>query len=131
MVKKLGADVVIDYTKGDPLDQAKAHGPYDIIVDCAGGYPARQCRGLLGPMGRHVMVAGDTPLAMTQIFVPPFTSRTILGKPTRKRLSAVVDAVAAGHLEVQIAERFKLEEVGKAHELSETHRMTGKIVLLP
>ncbi len=131
MVEKLGADIVLDYTKGDPLEQAKVHGPFDVIVDCAGGYPARQCRKLLGPMGRHVMVAGDTPLAMAQIFVPPFTSRTILGKPTRRRLSAVIDAVAAGHLEVQIAERFPLVDVEKAHQLSETKRMTGKIVLLP
>lgn len=131
MVKELGADVVIDYTQGDPLEQAKQYGPFDAIIDSAGGYPARRCRGLLAPMGRHVMVAGDTPLAMAQVLVPPFTSRPILGKPTRRRLSAVVDAVAAGHLKVQIAERFPLVEVEKAHQLSETHRMTGKIVLLP
>jgi len=131
MVEKLGADVAIDYTKGDPLEQAAAHGPFDVIVDCAGGYPARRCRKLLGPMGRHVMVAGDTPLAMAQILVPPFTSRTILGRPTRRRLSAVVDAVVAGHLAVQIAERLPLAEANQAHALSETKRMTGKIVLLP
>ncbi len=131
MVERLGADHVIDYGKGDPLAQAKAYAPFDVVVDCAGGYAGRQCRHLLGPMGRHVMVAGDTPLAMAQIFVPPFTSRTILGKPTRRRLSAVVDAVAAGHLEVQIAETFPLSEVEKAHELSETKRMTGKIIMVP
>lgn len=131
LVDKLGADVVIDYTKGDPLEQATAHGPFDVIVDCAGGYPGRRCRKLLAPLGRHVMVAGDTPLAMAQIFVPPFTSRAILGKPTRRRLSAVIDAVAEGHLEVQIAERMPLTEVEKAHQLSETGRMTGKIVLVP
>ncbi len=131
MVEKLGADVVIDYTKGDPLALAKEHGPFDVIVDSAGGYPGRKCRGLLAPMGRHVMVAGDTPLAMAQVMVPPFTSRPILGKPTRRRLSAVVDAVTAGHLQVSIAERFPLEEVEKAHQLSETGRMTGKIVMLP
>ena len=103
----------------------------DVIVDSAGGYPGRRCRGLLAPMGRHVMVAGDTPLAMAQLLVPPFTSRPILGKPTRRRLAAVVDAVVAGHLQVSIAERFPLAEVEKAHQLSETGRMTGKIVMLP
>ena len=131
MVEQLGADVVIDYTKGDPLEQAKQHGPFDAIVDSAGGYPARRCRSLLAPMGRHVMVAGDTPLAMAQVLVPPWTSRPILGKPTRRRLSAVVDAVAAGQLKVAIAERFPLTEANQAHQLSETGRMTGKIVLQP
>jgi NADPH:quinone reductase-like Zn-dependent oxidoreductase len=114
LVERLGADVVVDYTKGDPLEQAKADGPYDVIVDCAGGYPARACRGLLAkPLGRHVMVAGDSAGMMMQVVVPPFRSRAILGKPTRQRLSAVVDEVEA------------------AHELSQTGRMTGKIVMLP
>nr|MBA2544041.1 zinc-binding dehydrogenase [Deltaproteobacteria bacterium] len=34
-------------------------------------------------------------------------------------------------LEVNIAKQFPLEEVEAAHELSQTGRMTGKIVLLP
>ena len=130
-VKGLGADVVIDYTEGDPLEQARTSGPFDAIVDCAGGYSASRCRSLLAPMGRHVMVAGDTPAAMLQVMVPPFRSRPILGKPTRARLTAVVDAVAARQLVVNIAERMPLAEVEAAHAMSETHRMTGKIVLLP
>jgi len=77
------------------------------------------------------MVAGDTPAAMLQVMVPPFRSRPILGKPTRARLTAVVDAVAARQLVVNIAERMPLAEVEAAHAMSETHRMTGKIVLLP
>ena len=131
LVTGLGADVVIDYTAGDPLEQASASGPFDVIVDCAGGYPASRCRGLLAPLGRHVMVAGDTPAAMLQVLVPPFRSRPILGKPTRARLTAVVDAVAAGELVVTIAERMPLIEVEAAHAMSQTGRMTGKLVLLP
>ena len=68
---------------------------------------------------------------MIQVIVPPFRSRAILGKPTRARLRAVVDAVAAKQLVVNIAERLPLAEVEAAHQKSQTHRMTGKIVLLP
>lgn len=131
LVTGLGADVVIDYNAGDPLDQAKASGPYDIIVDCAGGYAASRCRALLAPLGRHVMVAGDSPASMAQVLVPPFRSRAILGKPTRTRLAAVVDAVAAGQVVVNVAQRMPLADVEAAHELSETGRMIGKLVLLP
>lgn len=131
LVKGLGADVTIDYNDGDPLEAAKASGPFDIIIDCAGGYRASRCRGLLAPLGRHVMVAGDSPGSMAQILVPPFRSRAILGKPTRGRLSAVVDAVAAGQLSVNIAKRMPLADVEAAHEMSETGRMIGKLVLLP
>ena len=131
LVRGLGADVAIDYKTGDALEQARAHGPFDVIVDCSGSYRASQCRSLLAPSGRHVMVAGDSPAAMLQIFVPPFRSRTILGRATRSRLGSVVDAVAGKHVTVNIAARMPLAEVEAAHRQSQTGRMTGKLVLLP
>jgi NADPH:quinone reductase-like Zn-dependent oxidoreductase len=131
LVERLGADVVLDYDAGEPLERAKPHGPYDVIIDCAGGYPASRCRALLAPLGRHVMVAGDSPAAMLQVAVPPFRSRPILGRPTRARLAALLDAVAAGRVAVPIAERMPLVEVEAAHARSKTGRMTGKLVLLP
>ncbi len=130
-VRGLGADVVIDYNAGDPLAAAKADGPFDIVVDCAGGYPASRCRGLLGEQGQHVMVAGDGAAMILQTLIPPFRSRAILGRPTRARLTGVVDAVAAGQLVVSITDRFPLVEVEAAHQLSQGHRLTGKLVLLP
>ena len=131
LVKKLGADVVLDYKASDPLEQARAHGPFDVIADSAGTYRASRCRALLAPRGRHVMVAGDSIGMMLQVIVPPFRSRAILGKPTRARLAAVVAAVAAGQLVVNIAKSMPLVEAEAAHAMSETGRMTGKLVLLP
>jgi NADPH:quinone reductase-like Zn-dependent oxidoreductase len=131
LVRGLGADVVLDYTAGDALEQAREHGPFDVIVDSAGGYSGSRCRSLLARGGRHVMVAGDSFGAMIQVVVPPFRSRAILGKPTRARLAAVVDAVVAGQLTVNIADRLPLADVEAAHQRSQSHRMTGKLVLLP
>jgi NADPH:quinone reductase-like Zn-dependent oxidoreductase len=130
LVRGLGADHALDYTAGDPLEAARAHGPYDVVVDCAGTYPASRCRSLLAPGGRHVMVAGDSIGMMLQVLVPPFRSRAILGKPTRARLAAVVAAVAAKQLVVPISERLPLAEAEAAHAKSMTGRMTGKLVLL-
>ena len=131
MVQGLGAHEVLAYDAGDPLEAARAHGPFDVVVDCAGTYKAARCRKLLVSGGRHVMVAGDNAGSMAQIAVPPFRSRAILGKPTRARLSALVAAVAEGKVTVAIAQRLPLAEVEAAHEASRTGRMTGKIVLLP
>jgi NADPH:quinone reductase-like Zn-dependent oxidoreductase len=130
LVRGLGADHAVDYGAGDPLEAARAHGPYDVVVDCAGTYAASRCRALLGPGGRHVMVAGDSIGMMLQVIVPPFRSRAILGKPTRARLAAVVAAVAAKQLVVPISERLPLADVEAAHAKSMTGRMTGKLVLL-
>jgi NADPH:quinone reductase-like Zn-dependent oxidoreductase len=130
LVRGLGAHEVIDYGKGDPLAAAKEHGPYDVIVDCVGTYKAGKCRALLASGGRHVMVAGDGGGAMLQVLVPPFRSRIILGKPDASHLAPLVAAVAAGKVTVAITERLPLAEAERAHELSQTGRMNGKIVLL-
>jgi NADPH:quinone reductase-like Zn-dependent oxidoreductase len=131
MVKDLGADVVLEYDHGEPLEMARAHGPFDVIVDCVGQYSGSACRSLLAAGGRHVMVAGESPRMFMQVLVPPFRSRSILGRPNGARLAGLVDAVSQGKVKVAIAERLPLSEVEAAHQKSQTGRMTGKLVLLP
>lgn len=131
LVKELGADVVLDYGQGDALTQARAHGPYQVVMDCVGGYSGAGCRALLTWGGRHVVVSGDTPAALAQLLVPPFTSKPVLARANRERLAKVVRAVAAGKVKVHIAQRFALADAEQAHRLSQTGRVTGKLVLVP
>jgi NADPH:quinone reductase-like Zn-dependent oxidoreductase len=131
LVRELGAHEVADYGKADALTQLAAWGKYDLVVDCAGGYSGRGCRALLAPGGIHVMVAGDTPAAMAQVLVPPFSSRAILGVITRDRLQPMVEAVASGQVKLGVARRFPLAAAEEATALSQGGRMTGKIVLNP
>jgi len=131
LVRGLGADVVLDYGKADALEQAKLHGPYQVVVDCVGSYSGAGCRALLAKGGRHVIVSGESVSAVAQLFVPPFSSKAVLGQPNRERLGHVVDAVAAGNVKLNIAQRFSLMDAEQAHVLSQTGRVTGKIVLLP
>lgn len=53
MVRSLGADEVIDYTRSDFTRGARR---YDLIVDIAGTHPLRECRRVLEPSGRFVGV---------------------------------------------------------------------------
>ncbi len=131
LVQGLGADVVIDYQAGDALALARPHGPFQVVVDCAGGYAASVCRSLLVPGGRHVSVAGDSPLSFLQRLVPPFQSRGVLGRPTRARLEPVVEALAAGRVRVNIVESFALDQAERAQQQSRTGRVTGKLILVP
>lgn len=131
LVAELGADATIDYGQGDPLGRARALGPYQVVVDCVGSYPGPGCRALLARGGRHVIVSGDSLVAVAQLLAPPFSSRAVLGRPTRARLEPLVAAVAAGLLQVRIAHRFALGDAEQAHQLSRTGRVAGKIVLLP
>lgn len=131
LVKGLGADLVLDYNQGDALAQAKPYLPFHLVIDCVGSYSGARCRALLSSRGRHIMVAGDKPSAAMQALVPPFKSKAILGRPTVTRLEPLVAAVAAGKLRVAIAQKLPLTSAEKAHRLSQTSRMTGKLILEP
>jgi len=130
-VTSLGADAVIDYRAGDPLVQAKVHGPFQVVMDCVGTYPGADCRALLGPGGRHVNIAAQTPEAAVQAFIPPFKTRMLLGFPTGAKLKPLVDAIAADRIKVVVSEKIPLAEANRAHALSQTGRVTGKIALIP
>jgi NADPH:quinone reductase-like Zn-dependent oxidoreductase len=131
LVRSLGVDAALDYNQGDPLAQAEALGRFHVVIDCVGSYSGRRCRRLLSPGGRHVMVAAASPSSMAQAFVPPFSSKIVLGKPTGAHLEPVVAALAAGKLRVNIAHRLRLDEAEEAHRLSRTGRLTGRIILVP
>jgi NADPH:quinone reductase-like Zn-dependent oxidoreductase len=131
LVRDLGADEVLDYNQGDPLEQARGLGPFQIILDCAGGYSPARCRSLLEPGGRHLMISSESPGETLQAFLPPFSSKLVLGKPTRERLQPVVEAVASGAVKVHISETLPLAEAERAHTLSQGGRLTGKLVLVP
>jgi len=131
LVTSLGANTVLDYGVAGVLDRAREHGPFDAVVDSAGGYPAAACRGMLAKGGRHIMVAGSAPLDLAQVLVPPFTSKSILGVATTARLQHVVNAVAAGQLKMAIARVMPLNSAEEAHRISQEGRLTGKLVLHP
>ncbi len=131
LVRALGAEAVIDYTQGDPLTKARELGPFQVVLDAVGHHPGAACRRLLAPGGRHTMIANESIRGALNVLVPPFTSRSVLGRPTTTRLNAVVDAILRGALTVRIEQRFPLAEAEQALALSQAGRMTGKIILIP
>ncbi len=58
LVRSLGADHVIDYTKED---FAKAAERYDVILDNVPNHSLSECRRLLNPKGKYVMIGGGGP----------------------------------------------------------------------
>ena len=56
LVRSLGADDVIDYTRESFTDGSRR---WDVVVDCAGRRPLRQLRKALSPKGTLAIVGGD------------------------------------------------------------------------
>src|SRR6516162_3355284 len=55
MVRSLGADRVIDYTREDFTRSAQR---YDLIIDLVGNHSFSECRQVLKPKGGYVMIGG-------------------------------------------------------------------------
>ncbi|SMD03293.1 NADPH:quinone reductase [Lentzea albidocapillata] len=115
-LKDLGADEVIDYTKGDYEGT-----DVDVFVDLVGGASPAAVR----PGGLFVGVPSgvDRPLR------DDIRTSPILVEPDRAGLEAIAALAESGELRVHVDATFPLEDAGKAHALGGTGRTQGKIVL--
>lgn len=130
VVERFG-DVAIDYTRGDALTMARAHGPYDLVLYAIGTdvYPLDRAIALLTPSGT-VDLAVPTPEDYLAIaFARQVT--TVLGRPNRARLAPLVDALARGDLEPIIQATYPLADAEEAHRVSKADKVVGKLLLVP
>ena len=130
LVERLGA-VAIDYGAGDPLEAARAHGPYDLILHTVGTatYALGTCRSLLAKGGHVELVAIRPADYLAVVFLP--SVKTVLGAPTRARLTPLLAGLARGDLEPIIEATFPLKDAERAHERSRTGKVVGKLLLTP
>ena len=127
LLRDLGADEVVDYRE---VDFAETVTGVDVVIDAIGGdYFDRSLR---------TMNSGGTFVALSYDVSPEMKARAaergiaadyMLVEPDLGSLTAIRDLVAGGRLRPVIDTTLPLAEAAKAHELGETNRATGKIVL--
>ncbi len=138
LVRSIGADDVIDYTREDFTDGSKT---WDVIVDTAGRRPLRQLRRALTPRGTLVVVGGDGGGRWTGGFfrgmlrgplVSPFVGQKLMGlnsKVTREDLQGVAELAEAGKLTPVIGHTYALSETPEAIRELEAGHAAGKLVI--
>jgi NADPH:quinone reductase-like Zn-dependent oxidoreductase len=135
LVRELGADHVIDYTREDV---SRGGRRYDWIVDVAGNHPILGWRRALSPGGTYVMVGGPTSRILAALVLGPVVSlagsRTmglmLWWKPFKKDdVAVLVDLIDAGAVAPVIDRRYALDEVADALRYLEEGRARGKIVI--
>ncbi|MCO6008263.1 NADP-dependent oxidoreductase [Actinoallomurus purpureus] len=128
-LRELGADELIDYTA---TDFTTAVRDVDVVLDpISGEYGPRSLR-VLTPDGVLLDVRGTGPdRAETRDLARARGLRHVeFGfTPSGDDLREVTDLVEGGALRVVVDQVLPLEAAAKAHELSETGRVKGKIVL--
>ncbi|KAA8885935.1 NADP-dependent oxidoreductase [Nocardia colli] len=124
-LRELGIDEVIDYTA---VDFADTVGDIDVVVDLVGGeYGSRSLR-VLGPNGRYLDMQGPASETDPRDEGDPRYERFYV-EPSGVSLREIAIMVDRGHLRVSVDQVLPLADVAKAHQLSESGRVRGKIVL--
>jgi NADPH:quinone reductase-like Zn-dependent oxidoreductase len=138
LVRSIGADDAIDYTREDFTDGSRR---WDVIVDTAGRRPLRELRRALTPNGRLVIVGGDGGGDWTGGFfrgmlrgpiVSIFVGQTFGGinaKTTKADLQALSGLIDAGSVTPVVDRTYDLVEAADAvRYLAEGHP-SGKIIV--
>lgn len=137
MVRSLGADVVVDYTKGDFTRSAER---YDIVLDTGGNRALGDLRRLLGLGGTLVLIGGEggncllggTSKWIHALVIAPFVGqrlRPLATAPNKKDLLLVKDLIESGKLMPVIDKTFALKDVPDAFRYLEKGNVRGKVVI--
>jgi NADPH:quinone reductase-like Zn-dependent oxidoreductase len=109
LVKSLGADQVIDYTRED---FTRSGNTYDLLFDAVGKLPPSQGKKLLGKMGTYLNVHTASG-----------------GADNVEGLIFLKGLIEAGKLHPVIDRRYPLEQVPEAHRYVETGHKKGNVVI--
>jgi NADPH:quinone reductase-like Zn-dependent oxidoreductase len=107
LVKSLGADHVVDYTRED---FTKTEARFDIIFDAVGKTSKSACKNLLKPKGKYVSVVGSP------------------GKNPNDLLT-LKELIESGKLKTVIDRRYTLDQIREAHAYVEAYHKKGNVVV--
>ncbi|MBN8252065.1 quinone oxidoreductase [Priestia flexa] len=144
IAKRLGADVLINYTEAgwqNKVMEETKHGA-DVILEMVGGsifYDSLQC---LAPFGRLVFygMASGQPVKFNpgrlmekNQSVMGFFLPQMMAKPSlyQQSLQELLTYMKNGELELLIGGTYPLEDAAHVHRLLQGRKTTGKLILVP
>lgn len=133
MVRALGADEVIDYTKVD-FTMSEKH--YDVIHAANGYHPLSHYKRALKPGGIYVMSGGSSRQLSDVIFLGPFMSMfggkkmcNLMMKPRQSDLHYIAELIESGKVKPVIETCYPLAQVAEAIRRTEEGHNSGKVVI--
>jgi NADPH:quinone reductase-like Zn-dependent oxidoreductase len=137
LVRSLGADHVIDYTREDFAD---VEHRYDAILDIGGNPRLPHLRRALTPRGRLVIVGGETDgrwlggfdRQIRALLLSPLVSQklgTLMTSENAKDLMALRELVESGKIAPAIDRTYPLSETPAAIQYVQEGRARGKVVI--
>jgi NADPH:quinone reductase-like Zn-dependent oxidoreductase len=129
LVKSLGADKVIDYTRED----FSKSGPYDVIFDTVGKSPFLGCIKSLKKNGYYLRAVN---LSLSSIFlslwINMITNKRVIGGVAGERKEDILflkELIEKGLLKPVIDKRYPLKQIAEAHRYVEKGHKKGNVVI--
>lgn len=131
LIKSLGADKVIDYTRQDLTDDDEV---YDFVFDSVGKSTFGRCKPLLkekgiyisselGPGSQNIFLALLTPLLGGKKVIFPIPSNIL------KSIAYIRDLIEKGKFKPVIDRTYPLEDIAEAYRYVLTGQKTGNVVV--
>jgi len=130
LVKALGADHVIDYTKEDFTQNGKT---YEVIFDVLGKSSFSRCKNSLSENGIYLLASFKTPQLWQMLTTSLSGGKKVicaLSSETSADLLHIKELVEAGKIKTVIDKRFPLEQAADAHRYMEAGQRTGSVVIV-
>jgi len=139
MVRSIGADCVIDYTKEDFTRSGQR---YDLVLDCVGNHSLSACRRVLNLKGILVMVGApdDSPVIrllarlLGALVLSRFVSQKMvffIAKVNQEDLTILGEFMATGRVTPVIDKRYRLSELPEAFRYAAEGHSRGKLIVIP
>jgi NADPH:quinone reductase-like Zn-dependent oxidoreductase len=134
LVKSLGADHVVDYTREDFTKNGET---YDVIFDAVGKSSFARCKGSLTENGVYLATVPTPAIVLQMLWTSKFGHQKVRFattglRPASKKTKDLVFAnelIEAGKLRAVIDRCYPLAQMAEAHRYVETGRKKGNVVV--
>jgi NADPH:quinone reductase-like Zn-dependent oxidoreductase len=129
MVKSLGADKVIDYTKRDFTKNGRT---YDIIFDTVGKTSFSRCKNSLNQKGFYLAAVAGLPEFSQMLWTSMIGSKKVFSGITPSRnedLLFLKELIEAGKIKSIIDKSYPFEQMAEAHSYVEQGHKKGNVVI--
>jgi NADPH:quinone reductase-like Zn-dependent oxidoreductase len=129
MVKSLGADKVIDYTKEDFTESGET---YDVVFDAVRKTSFSRCKSSLKKKGFYLSTDMGLALILQMLWTSIIGNKKVISgvaSHTSEDLVFLKELIEAGKLKPVIDRRYPLEQIVEAHRYVETGHKKGNVVI--